>query len=531
MPEPVDPTAAVATDGENNRIDVDVIYPVKQRLDQVLARINAEHGDDILLLPMSGQSAGSGIFQAPRPVELATGHPVIGLRFDPPVSPRIARGSCEQLTRIEADQVVIDHSLQQVCAGAAITLDQLNRALEQELGGGFKVLGADLTSYTYAAVGATFMTGGMGPQRRYFSDSVRQIALYDGQAIRLVEGDQLAGYAATYGWSGIVSAVRCDYHRLPPNEIAFALPLSQSADHFARLAERLAPYCFVQLESGRVVNRNGGSDLVLGIEHVTRDSMQPMLREGTDSPVIRRTQDLHNQCLQANADGLVFISGYSDAEIDEFLFALVDDPDAEALTLGGIDLEHAEVFNDADLMRAVREAIPAAARTQTPAGKHLYKYHTDATVRLNPDAVGPSMQSLWQATERYLERLRVLLDAADGVRGEVLVYGHMNPYGVDPHNRITLAGDDPEQFAQAKKALQAARNAYYLDLLEVCHKTGSEFIGGEKGADSERVQVALFAQHGLLPRQLRDKFKRQQVTIQAASSRFNWRSLPPYKPN
>jgi hypothetical protein len=59
----------------------------------------------------------------------------------------------------------------------------------------------------YAAVGATFMTGGMGLKRRYFSASVVEAAIYDGTGTIVICGAKLCGYAGTYCWSDIVSAL------------------------------------------------------------------------------------------------------------------------------------------------------------------------------------------------------------------------------------------------------------------------------------------------------------------------------------
>ena len=163
--------------------------------------------------------------------------------FEAPLNPRLRFAARPKLEQIEQDEIVIDRELQQICAGSAITLDQLNRALAHELGHSYKVPGADLTSYLYAAVGATFMTGGMGPQRRYFSDSVTEAAIFDGQQIISVEGDALPGYAGTYGWSGMVCAVRCNYFRFPANEIAFALPVSSEAPRLAGIARPPRSLC------------------------------------------------------------------------------------------------------------------------------------------------------------------------------------------------------------------------------------------------------------------------------------------------
>ena len=200
-------------DGENNPVEFDIAYPLRGDPLEALRQLRDEHGDDLRLLPMSATSAGGGIFQLRDRPEGR----VVGLRFDAPLNPRLRFAEQPELAQVEQDEIVIDRTRQQVCAGAAITLNQLNRALADELGHNYKVPGADLTSYLYAAVGATFMTGGMGPQRRYFSDSVVEAAVFDGAQIVSVCGDALAGYAGTYGWSGMACALRCNYYRFPEN--------------------------------------------------------------------------------------------------------------------------------------------------------------------------------------------------------------------------------------------------------------------------------------------------------------------------
>jgi len=271
-------------DGENNAVDFDVAYPIRGDICATVRQLRQKHGDDLLLLPMSATSSGGGIFQN----HAKTDATVVGLRFDAPLNPRLRHDSVADLRRIEQDEIVIDRENQQVSAGAAITLNQLNRALADELGHQYKVAGADLTSYMYAAVGATFMTGGMGPQRRYFSDSVVEAAIYDGDRVNRVTGDALRGYAGTYGWSGIVCALRCNYYRFPANEIAFALPVSSDAAELARLLAHLAPYVYLDLNAEQVRSLGGNDGMILGIEHVSCDSMRPLLAQSSDNPEQKR---------------------------------------------------------------------------------------------------------------------------------------------------------------------------------------------------------------------------------------------------
>ncbi len=511
-------------DGENNAVEFDVAYPLRGDPVAALKLLRAEYGDDMLLLPMSATSSGGGIFQH-------RDHPgggVIGLRFDAPLIPRTSFASQPDLVRIGLDEIVIDREHQQVCAGAAITLNQLNRVLADELGHSYKVPGADLTSYMYAAVGATFMTGGMGPQRRYFSDSVVEIALFDGHEILAVDGEALSAYAGTYGWSGMVCALRCNYFQFPVNEIAFALPVSSEAPRLARLLSHLAPYVYLNLSSGRVRSQRG-EDLVLGIEHVSCASMQPLLTGATDHPSHARALQLQEKCSAASVDGLVFINGFSERSSDEFLIDLADDEDAETLSIAGIEIEFAEIFSDPEEMRALREAVPYTARTQASGGRHVYKNHSDANIRMHPDEVSDCAERLWRINCAYVERVQCYFANEPAVNGQILVYGHLNPYGIDPHNRVTMSANDEAAFQRCREFLLEQRAQYYRNLSDLCATSNAVFIGGEKSADSEiGIYLALGGPQNA-PAVLYQRFQQQRHCIETASRLFNWRALPPYR--
>ena len=508
------------TDGENNAVEFDMAYPVIADLDTAIKQLKQMHGNDVLLLPMSGTSAGGGIFQTSSKPSAK----VIGLRFDPPSSPRVRLASLPALSEIDLDEIVIDAEHQQIAAGCSITLDQLNRALAQKLGHSYKVPGADLTSYLYAAVGATFMTGGMGPQRRYFSDSVVEIALHDGEEIVSIRGKALQGYAGTYGWSGIVCALRCNYYRLPENEIAFALPVSDGSVDIARLLGHLSPYTLLDLNREKVTSGAGTQDLILGIEHVSEGSMAPLLATVTDNPARQRAAGLQQKCIAAGADGLVFINGFSDRSIDEFLLDLADERQAEEYTIAGIGLEFAEVFSDPEEMRAVREAIPYAARTQAPSGRLVYKNHSDAIIRVPLDQVVPVAEQLWEINRHYVASIENYFADSSEIDGQVLVYGHLNPYGIDPHNRVTMSSDNKNAFEQGRDYLVEQRARYYRSLAALCDTSNAIFVGGEKAADSELGIYHALGGPENSPSALFNRFKQQRATIRAAAKMFNWRA-------
>ena len=514
-----------ARDGENNPIRFAAGYALRRDLPAMLRAIEKRHGAQCRLLPMSGASAGGGIFQASD----SSAGDIVALKFEAPAAPRVRMGATAGLDQVELDEIVIDADAMEVSAGAAITLGQLGDALADRLGAEFRVPGADLTSFEYAATGATFMTGGMGPQRRYVSDSVTEIALHDGSGLRSVRGDALGGYAGTYGWTGLVAALRCRFYRFPPNEISFALPVSDRPGELARLLAHLAPYCELDLDaSGGVVSARG-NHAVLGLEHVSRASMQPLLNASGTGDSRRHALELQRKCEAAGAAGLVFVSALSHDLVDEFVTDLLDDPEAGELTIAGIALEHAEVFPRAAIMRDVREAIPYAARMQAPAGRRVYKNHTDATVRLAGERVESAMTRLWQINRDYVAAVESYYAGQDSVRGEILVYGHLNPHGVDPHNRVTMSSDDDDAFGACREFLLQQRAEYYRALCALCDESGVEFVGGEKAADSERGIYQALGGPDRAPPALRARFEAQRARVRAASPRFNWRALAPYR--
>ena len=512
-------------DGENNPIEFDVAYPLGAHPEAAVAEARRRHGDDIHLLPISGSSAGGGIFQAAaRPPGT-----VVGLRFDPPAQAAVRVAADADLERLGPGEIVVDTANRQVLAGAAVTLEQLSRAVAEHAGLGCRVPGADLTSYQYAAAGATFMTGGMGPQRRYFSDSVVEAAIFDGAATRVVSGDELRGYAGTYGWSGLVCALRCNYYRFPRNEIAFALPTRQTPDELARLLARLGAYVYLDLDGGQVRSTANADDLILGIEHVSARSMAPLLRDAADNAITARARQLRQKMTDAGADSLLFVNGCSARDIDDFLLGLADENARGEYSIAGIDLEHAEVFGDPEEMRAVREAIPYAARMQQPAGRLVYKNHTDADLRLVAERVEEGARRLWEINCAYVAALEDYFATRPEISGEILVYGHLNPYGVDPHNRVTLAADDEQAFGAARAFVVEQRAHFYRELAALCESGLASFVGGEKTADSELAIYAALGGPERAPVDLYRRFQLQRDAVCAARPLFNWRAPPLFR--
>jgi hypothetical protein len=140
-----------------------------------------------------------------------------------------------------------------------------------------------------------------------------------------------------------------------------------------------------------------------------------------------------------------------------------------------------------------------------------------------------SVQRIWQINRNYVDTVEGYFDANPDIDGEILVYGHLNPYGIDPHNRVTMNSDDEAAFGRAREFLVEQRARYYQDLDTLCRAGDAVFIGGEKAADSE---IAIFQALGgpdKSPPALFRRFERQQATIGAAAVMLNWRALAPYR--
>ena len=513
-------------DGESNRVNLDTCYDIRgNELESALKSIKHIHGATVRFLPLSAASAGGGVFQMPTPA----GETIIGLHIAATVMPNISLACDVDIRKINLDEIIINEHDFSIYAGAAITLEQLNQALHDELGPQFNVLGADLTSYTYAQVGSTFMTGGMGPQRCYFSDSVVEIALHDGDEIVSIDGDDLLNYAGTYGWTGLVSAVKCIFYELPVEEFAFSIPVKNTPEDLAKVLNHFAGFAYLEKSTSTGVRtKNGDTTIITGLEHITVGSMQPLLNTHTNNGVTNIAREIVDKCESADADGMIFVYGLSDFTIDHVLGELIDDLMSPNLTIADINLDYTYNFANLFQMQELREAVSYAARNQHPKGLYSYKGHTDANIRVNPDKLKHSVNVIWQAYLDYIQCVENFFNSKPSVHGEILVYGHLNPSGFDPHNRITFATDDEPAYLECVEVLDEFKKTLILELAKICQHTGCVFIGGEKGVGSDHELLSAFDVPEAVPDKLLNKYLKQKNTISKASVCFNWRAFEPY---
>ena len=136
---------------------------------------------------------------------------------------------------------------------------------------------------------------------------------------------------------------------------------------------------------------------------------------------------------------------------------------------------------------------------------------------------------LWEINCAYVAALEDYFATRPEISGEILVYGHLNPYGVDPHNRVTLAADDEQAFGAARAFVVEQRAHFYRELAALCESGLASFVGGEKTADSELAIYAALGGPERAPVDLYRRFQLQRDAVCAARPLFNWRAPPLFR--
>ena len=104
----------------------------------------------------------------------------------------------------------------------------------------------------------------------------------------------------------------------------------------------------------------------------------------------------------------------------------------------------------------------------------------------------------------------------------------VNQYGVDLGSRRTIKNNVHSDYQGAIDFLGRQRQDFYQALRGLCDDTGSIFVGGEKGAGSEREILPALGGPKNAPPALAEKFQRQQSIIETTPEFLSWRALPPY---
>ncbi len=507
------------SDTEGNKLKFDAQYELTNgNVWESIEYLKASFNGNLQLIPIGGLSAGSGIFSIKNTKPLGK---VVGFFIAPP-TPVSDFGNIDfsisnspPIHVLNAQELHIDQLAKNVYAGAGVILDQIIATVKHALGKNHSVLGADLTSSGYASAGATYMTGGMGPSRINFANNIKEIIFYDGQKMERIQSKtERSHLSETYGYTGIVAQVALPIIEMPAHEFGLALPINYDAEELARAAAYFVKNTSIQIADNKITN---AGPIIFGMEFLTRDALEML------SPTMPQLATILQSMTTAKKNALLFITGYAHQhpfqDLDDSLGIFVEN------NITGLALEHAVPFDDLKAMKTIREGAPDAARSQFANAQFTYKDHTDINIRLNPNNVAHSMKQVVECYQGYETKLNAIINDTQHLQGNVQVYGHFNPQGVDPHCRVSLACDDEKILKNTVIIAKDFFEKLVVDLSKVCTQTGSTLLGGEKGIISNQKILSALQNHGApIPAQLLDKFTRQKKAIRGANSMFAWRS-------
>lgn len=517
LPHGLRSISEIRTDTENNIIELDEQYElVNGDISETIEYLKLMHGNNICLIPIAGQSAGGGVFTTQKTNDKQV---AIGLIITPPTSLseknniKVTISETAPTDKLRTQELHINRRNKVAYAGAGVVLDQISASVQEVLGENYQVQGTDLTSSSYASACATFMTGGMGPTRINFAQSILEIVYYNGECSKHIsDKNELQTLLETYGWTGFVERIAVPIIKVPPHEFGFAVPVNNTSNEIARLVEYFADKTIVSKKGFTETNV-----FIAGLEIITGDALQLLVAHAPNTVGLNT---LMNNCQAANKDAVVFISGLAQSnpfeDAEDHLRIFVDN------ATSGLSLELATPFSNLQEMKTIREAAPELARRQFMDAPFSYKDHTDINVSINLEKCLESVEAIMNCYADYKINVEKLIAAQEKLTGNVQVYGHINPQGFDPHYRITLVSDSEEIMLRSKKKAQELYTQLVQDISNTCQKTDSKICGGEKGIISNLKIVNAFDTNP--PAQLLDILQKQQTAISAAHSMFNWRA-------
>lgn len=520
IPQGLRAVSSERRDTEGKLIALDYQYELNNGdIEEAITYIRSIHGNDMLLMPIGGQSAGGGVFNSNNRI---ANQPIIGLI----ITPAIARSEqndidytlseTDPVSKLKTHEFHINTKEKVAHVGAGVVLDQIVATVKKAMGQNYHVLGTDLTSSGYASAGATFMTGGMGPTRTNFALSVIGLSYFDGSSTKYTaDHNILEGFVETYGWTSCIQHVVLPIVEVPPHEFGFAVPVNNTPYELGKLVSYFA--------DKTIVPTNGLNSLdtfIAGIEIITSEALDLLVEH---APNMEGLDLLLQNCKQAGKDSVVFISGSAQSNpfenFEDPLGIFVDNETS------GIALEQATPFENLQAMKSIREGAPELARRQFLDTPYSYKDHTDINVIVNPSSTAENVQLFLQCYENYKTKLEDLIEGKEDLQGNVQVYGHINPQGLDPHYRISIAANSEEIVLSAKKKAKAFYAELVRDINTVCKNTSSTICGGEKGIISNmKILNALASKADDIPLELSKRLQKQQKQIQQANRIFNWRA-------
>ncbi len=507
-------------DTEGNAIELDYQYELYNGfISEAIGYLRSKYGNKIAIVPIGGQSAGGGVFYSDkRKIDQLNIGLIIPAAVPYDSGNELAYTISDKAppSELRSHDVHINSKDRLVYVGAGVVLDQIVATVKKAMGKNFSVLGTDLTSSGYASSGATFMTGGMGPTRINFARSVSEISYYDGETtLSVANRVTLNQLAETYGWTGMVQSLTLPIYEIPQHAFGFALPINNTPEELGTLVSYFADK--TKIPQNGIVSKDA---FIAGLEIITGDALNLLEKE---TPNLEGLDVLLQNCRTSSKDAVVFISGAANANP----FEDYNDPLGIFVSneLSGLSLEQATPFSNLQAMKNIREGAPELARRQFLDAPFCYKDHTDINVQVNLKNTFASTKAIMLCYERYKIKLEQLIESENDLKGNVQVYGHINPQGLDPHYRVTLVSSNKETLDTAEKKARTFYGELVKDISRACKNTGSQICGGEKGIISNmKVLNALKKYEEFIPRELQNRLKQQQKAIAHAHPMFNWRA-------
>lgn len=489
-----------------------------------IADIISQYSDEKYVFMLIGGKSSSKVFSEKAP----EGKNIIGIILETPIAPEVSSSTFAPNTKLEVQQIHINTQSREIFAGAAVTLDQISIAAQQILGNEYRVPGTDLTSRIMASSGGTFMTNGAGLKRINFGNAALSIRLYDGQTSRIIDNKkEIELLAGTYGFTGIVEEIKMQAIEVPKHDFRFAIPVNNNAQDLAKIIEKFGKKTDINIENGKIITDDYVVD---GIELVTEKSI---INQDNSSSDLAAVQKLLKS---SGKNALVFVTGYSHKE---FLEDENNWDENFEVFLNEFPIEKIHPFDNVDEMRKIREKGPEDAKSQKlKIGEEIVQFQhsesTDINVVVNHVNLRKNSELVLICYDEHKKKVLNLLEEnkLDGLVGNLNMYGHLNPQGLDLHYRVTIGENDKENLNKAKSQLKKYYNELVQKIAKICQETDSKFTGGEKGAKSNTAILdSLTGKNISVANDLKERYSLQIKAIENSSPVFNWRAKKMIKQN
>lgn len=469
--------------------------------------------EEYVFMLMGGKTA-SKVFSDKAP----EGKKIVGITLSPSAGVKISSSEKSPQQPLKVNEIHVNTKSREISAGAAVILDQVSAAAaaSQVLGKNYRVLGADLTSRSSASVGGTFMTNGAGLKRVNFGENSLEVRINDGKASRTItDKNEIKNIAGTYGYTGIVEEVKLQIVETPQHDFRFAVTINNNAKDLADLIDFWGDKTDIKIQDGKIITDDY---IVDGLELVTKDSLLAKKDPSSELTVLIQLLETSGK------DSLVFITGYSHKEFLENEENWDDDYEVFLNKIPGTEIHP---FNSVSEMRDIRESGPNIAKSQNLNTKLQHSESTDMNVVINRENLGQNSELVLQCYDEHKRKVLELLEKEEKneVAGNIYMYGHLNPQGLDLHCRVTVGTEDESTMENVKTELKKYYNQLVQKIAGICDETDSKFTGGEKGAKSNvKILESLDGIDIPTTKLLQKNHNKQIKTIQESDFIFNWRA-------